>query len=84
MLVVKARTAEAKIKAKAKALKAKSNYEVTPLKTKSKANASALKSKAKGMNFCSRGSSRPRSVLEGYNTGFVISASAEISLCAIL
>jgi hypothetical protein len=57
MLVVKARTLEAKTKA----LKAK----ITALKAKAR----ALKTKAKGMTFCPRESSRPRPVLEHYNTG---------------
>jgi hypothetical protein len=48
VLVVKARTFEAKTKAKDRTLEAKT--------------------KAKDMNFCPRGSSRPRPVLEDYNT----------------
>jgi hypothetical protein len=63
VLEVKARTLEAK----ATALKSKA--EVTALKTESKARPRTLKAKVKGMNFCPRGSSRPRPVLEDYITG---------------
>ena len=57
MLVVKARTLEAKTKAEATALKAK-------------ARALKAEAKAKDMIFCPRGCSRPRPVLEDYITEY--------------
>ena len=59
VLVVKARTVEAKTKAEATTLKAKS---------KAKDRASKAEAKAKDIIFCPRGSSRPRPVLEDYIT----------------
>ena len=63
VLVVKARTFEAKTKVKDRTLEAK---------TKAKDRTLEAKTKAKDMNFCPRGSSRPRPVLEDYNTAFFI------------
>jgi len=66
VLVVKTRTFEAKTKIKDRTLEAKSMAEVTASVLKAEA-------KAKDMNFCPRGSSRPRPVLEDSITVIVIS-----------